>query len=58
MKDEQESMAATVKQNVKDDEFVDMKNMVNNVDKYSEGAVVKEEASEVENLGFIDEEEI
>ena len=51
-------MAATVKQNVQDDEFVDMKNMVNNIDKYSEGGVVKENKSEEGNLGFIDEEVI
>lgn len=57
--DERQSFAATVKQNVQDDEFVDMKKMIDeNPDKYSEGNVVKNEASEEEHLGFMDEEEI
>jgi len=55
--DDQQSFAATVKQNVKDDEFDDMKkNIQENPDKYSEGNVVKNEPSEEEDLGFMDEE--
>lgn len=55
--DDNKSFAATVKQNQQDDEFVDMKKMIDeNPDKYSEGNVVKNEQSEDENLGFMDEE--
>ena len=35
-----------------------MKMMAGNIDKYSEGNVVKDEQSEEEHLGFMDEEEI
>ena len=58
VQDDQKSFAATEKQNVQDDDFVDMKMMAGNIDKYSEGNVVKEEKSEEEPLGFMDEEEI
>lgn len=56
--EDQKSFAATEKQNALEDDFVDMKNVAGNIDKYSEGNVVKDDPSEEENLGFMDEEEI